>query len=69
MDQDMDVNSDAGSGSLVELEGVPMMEEQGEFSLPTNVPIIDYSLPPIMEQTCSQNTSFVVHTLTVSMFN
>ena len=53
MDQDMDVNSDAGSGSLAELEGVPMMEEQGEFDIPSNVPITNYSVPSIEERPSS----------------
>ena len=65
----MDVNSDAGSGSILKLEGVPMMEEQGEFALPTNVPVIDYSFPSIMEQPSSRNLSFVQHNPTSSMFN
>ena len=65
----MDVNSDLGSGSLLKLEGVPVMEEKGEFSIPTNICINDYSLPRIVEQPSSQNPSFAIHTPTGSMFN
>ena len=41
----MDVNLYVGSRSLPELEGDPVMEEGGDFSLPTNVPITHYSYP------------------------
>ena len=33
VEQEIDVNSDVGSGSLLELEGVPVMKEGVEFLL------------------------------------
>ena len=56
----MDTNSEASSVSMLDLEGVLVMKEAGEFSPPTNVPIIDYSVPPLVEKTSSRNPSFYV---------
>ena len=53
MEQEMHVNLDVGSGSLLELEGVLVTEEGGEFSLPSNVPITNYSFPLIEKQPSS----------------
>ena len=42
MEQDMDTNYETCSVSMPKLEGVPVTEEGGEFSPPSNVPITDY---------------------------
>ena len=40
MEGEIDTNSKEGSVSMPELEGVLVMKEAGEFSPPTNVPIM-----------------------------
>ena len=46
----MDTNSKACSVSMPELEGVPFTEGGGEFSPPANVPITEFSVPPLVEK-------------------
>ena len=65
----MYINSEVGSISLLELEGDPVTKKQGDFSLPINILIIDYSLPSIVEQPSSLTPYFLIHTPKISMFN
>ena len=55
MEQEMEINSETGSASIPELEGVLVTEDGGELSPPTNVPITDYSVPPIVEHPSSRD--------------
>ena len=55
----MDNNSNLGSASMPELEGVLVEEEGVQYPLP-NAPMIDLSGPPLLEKPSSQNTFFVV---------
>ena len=57
----MENNSREGSGSILELEGVPV-EEEGVESPLSNSPITDLSVPPLVEQPSSQNAYFVIPT-------
>ena len=59
----MDTNSEAGNVYMPELEGDPFTEEGGELYPPANVPITDFSVPPLAEQPSSRNPSFAVPTL------
>ena len=65
----MENNYETGSASILELEGVPVTEEGGEFSPPTNVSITDYLVPTIMEQPSSHDPYFSIQTHTGDMFN
>ena len=56
----MDINYETGSASILELEGVPIMEEGCEFSPLANIPIIDYSIPMTVQQPSSQDPYFDV---------
>ena len=47
MEQEMEINYETWSAYIPELEGVLVVEEEGEFSPPANVPITN-SIPPIM---------------------
>ena len=44
----MEINYETWSAYIPELEGVPVAEEEGEFSPSANVSITDYSVPPII---------------------
>ena len=51
----MENNSEAGSDSMLELEGVSVKEEGFEYPLP-NAPRIDLSRQPLVEQLSSRKT-------------
>ena len=69
MEWEMEINYETWSSFIPELEGVLVTEKGGEFSPPANVPIIDYSVPPIMEQPSSQDPSFSIQTPIGVMLN
>ena len=58
----METNSETSCVSMLELEGFPVTKEGAELSPPANVPITDYSVPPIVEKLSSQDPSFSIHT-------
>ena len=55
----MENNSEVGSDSMLELEGVSVKEEGFEYPLP-NAPRTDLSRQPLVEELSPRNTSFVV---------
>ena len=69
MEREMDINSKTGSVSIPELEGVPVTEEGGELSPPTNVSITDYLVPPIAKQPSSRDPYFSIQTPTGARLN
>ena len=69
MEREMDKNSETGSVSMPQLEGVLVTEDGGELSPPANVPITDYSVPPITEQPSSRDPYFSIQTPTGARLN
>ena len=59
MERDTENNFEAGSDSMLELEGVSVKEEGFEYPLP-NAPRTDLSRQPLVEELSPRNTSFVV---------
>ena len=56
----MENNFEACSASMPDLEGVPVEEEGDEFSPHANAPIMNLSVPPLVEKPFSLKTSFVI---------
>ena len=61
MERDMENYSEAGSSSMPGLEGVLVEEEGFEYHL-SNAPIMDPSVPSLVEKPSSWNASFVIPT-------
>ena len=57
----MEKNSEVGSASILEMEGVLVEEEGVEYTL-TNAPTTNLSRPPLVEKPSSKNASFVIPT-------